>query len=50
MLTACYHNLFRSKEYAADYEKKRVEMNKAQEETSFSFQKKKVLYNHNGDL
>ena len=32
----------RSKEYAGDYEKKRVEMNKAQEETTISYQKKKV--------
>ena len=34
----------RSKEYAGDYEKKRTVMNKAQEETTFSFQKKKVKF------
>ena len=32
----------RSKEYGCDYEKKKVEMNKAQEETTVSYQKKKV--------
>ena len=36
--------MYRSKEYAGDYERKRTVMNKAQEETTFSFQKKKVKF------
>ena len=34
---------FRSKEFAGEYEGKKIEMNKAQEETAFSYQKKKVI-------
>lgn len=36
----CFH---RSGELADDYEKKKVEMQKAEEETSFNYHKKKVL-------
>ena len=36
----CY---YRSGELADDYEKKKVEMQKAEEETSFNYHKKKVL-------
>jgi len=34
---------YRSGELADDYEKKKVEMQKAEEETSFNYHKKKVL-------
>lgn len=36
----CFH---RSGELADDYEKKKVEMQNAEEETSFNYHKKKVL-------
>lgn len=41
--TQLFEEISRSKEFAGEYEGKKVEMNKAQEETAFSYQKKKSI-------